>query len=143
MAAPSFDRDKAIRVLIDAQAMGAEEACQLHGVTLRTLKRYRKRLAGAPELSRAVTQKKEEEKEEWEKALERFLVASFDTMTQLLPQATIKDLTKIAGAVAKAGELKVFYASAKDDEPSGSREEGSPPEEGEGEAEGSSEDSVH
>ncbi len=54
MAAPKIDYDKASRALIDAQFIGDEAAAPQHGVTTRTIERWRARMPEDKQLSEAV-----------------------------------------------------------------------------------------
>lgn len=65
MANPFFNRDKAARIVLDAVVMGDRPACEKHGISLRTLQRYRTKLEDDAELSQVVAQKKEMQDEAW------------------------------------------------------------------------------
>lgn len=59
------DRDEMSRVLTDAATIGDEKAAQKHGISLRTLYRYRSVANGDSELTAAVLEKKRALSEGW------------------------------------------------------------------------------
>lgn len=59
MAASRLDCGKAARALVDAQLLGDDLAAARHGITVRTIGRWRKRMESDQELSDAVRRKLE------------------------------------------------------------------------------------
>jgi hypothetical protein len=127
MAAPTFDRDRALRVLVDAFDLGDATACQRHGISVRTLERYRVRLKGDPQLSEAVAQKKEELERDWRQARRRALRSGITKLEQLIQAAEVKQLRDVAGAVKILGDLEVVAGVLDDEQQSGANSEGSKP----------------
>jgi hypothetical protein len=127
MAAPTFDRDRALRVLVDAFDLGDATACQRHGISVRTLERYRVRLKGDPQLSEAVAQKKEELERDWRQARRRALRSGITKLEQLIQAAEVKQLRDVAGAVKILGDLEVVAGVLDDEQQSGANPEGSKP----------------
>jgi hypothetical protein len=127
MAAPTFDRDRALRVLVDAFDLGDATACQRHGISVRTLERYRVRLKGDPQLSEAVAQKKEELERDWRQARRRALRSGITKLEQLIQVAEVKQLRDVAGAVKILGDLEVVAGVLDDEQQSGANPEGSKP----------------
>ncbi|MFA4974154.1 MAG: hypothetical protein WC683_16210 [bacterium] len=107
MATPKFDRDRAIRIVVDAVQMGDAQACAFHKVALRTLQSYRKRLAGDPELAQAHAVKKEQDTLEWDAQRRAFLAEGFAKIRELIKNADLKNLRDVVGALKIAGELQV------------------------------------
>lgn len=107
MATPKFDRDKAIRILVDAVQLGDAKACERHKVTVRTLQNYRKRLDGNPELSQAFAQKKKQSDLEWDAQRRAFLAEGFAKVRELIKEAGLANIRDVVGALKVAGELQV------------------------------------
>lgn len=107
MATPRFDRDRAIRILVDALDMGDAKACARHNVTVRTLQNYRKRMVNDPELSQAFALKKEQVDRKWDTQRRLFLAEGFAKVRELISTATLTNLRDLVGALKVAGELQV------------------------------------
>ena len=75
MARPTFDRDRAIRVLIDAMHLGDAEAAKLHGISAASVGRYRRRLKDAPELIEAAQVEKQANSADWRERLKAVKLA--------------------------------------------------------------------
>ena len=62
---PAFNYDRAAAAIVDAAYMGDKEAAQKHGVTTRTIRRWRDRLDSDSHLSSFVREKKVLTDQEW------------------------------------------------------------------------------
>lgn len=85
MARPTFDRDKAIRVLLDAMHLGDEGAAKLHKISRRSVINYRKRIGDAPELAQAFAAEKKANQETWREQLsetQRFLLGRVKALAE-------------------------------------------------------------
>ena len=129
MAAPTFDRERAIRILLDAQDMGDATACKRHKITVRTLERYRRRLVDDPELSQAVALKKAEIEQGWRRERLAALRTGLRKLDELFAKASMKQLRDLVGGVKILGELQVASEVLSDDSdrPDRSDEEPAPP----------------
>jgi hypothetical protein len=127
MAAPTFDRDRALRVLVDAFDLGDAQACARHKIALRTLQSYRKRLAHDPELAEACAQKRAELEKGWREVRLRALRSGITKLEQLIQEAEVKQLRDVAGAVKILGDLEVVAGVLDDEQQSGANPEGSKP----------------
>lgn len=116
MAAPTFDRDRALRVLLDAFDLGDAQACARHKIALRTLQSYRKRLADDPELAEACAQKRAELEKGWREVRLRALRSGITKLEQLIQEAEVKQLRDVAGAVKILGDLEVVAAVLDEDD---------------------------
>lgn len=126
MAAPKFDRDRAIRILLDAADMGDPKACKNYKITSQTLRNYRKRLENDAEFLQTFAVKKKELDEGWKLARRSALRAGIRKLEQLIERAGVKQLRDVAGAVKILGDLDVV-ANVLDDEQPGTDREGEPP----------------
>lgn len=107
MATPRFDRDRAVRILVDAAAIGDAKACESWKISLRTLQNYRARLAGDPELSQAFAQKRTQLDNDWRIARRRFLNAAIAKVQVLVDQAGPDQIRDVVGAIKIIGDLEV------------------------------------
>lgn len=107
----TLDLEHASDVLADAWAMGDRAAAALHGISRRTVERYRARIADdeAPDadLSALVAQKIALRREEWGDARQTFLRRALAKLEQLLDGATAEDIPAIVGAIKIVGELEL------------------------------------
>jgi hypothetical protein len=108
MARPHFDRAAAIRALIDAMHLGDDEAARKHCISHRTLRRYRERLEGAPELAAAVQLEKEANDASWREELGRVRIAVLRKVAQVAD--TSDNLFHLSGA------LKILSDAANADD---------------------------
>lgn len=107
MASPKFNRERALRILVDAVTLGDRTACEIHKISGKSLCRYRNRLGNDPELARAVREKSRQDDLEWGAQRKAFLSEGIRKMRELIGQATIADLHAVTGAVKIVGELQV------------------------------------
>lgn len=81
MAKPKLDRRRAARVVVDAIALGSDEAAaQQHGCSVKSVKRYRSRVHEDPELARLVQKLAEKAEVGWHAARTRFLCEIVDQL---------------------------------------------------------------
>lgn len=113
MAAPHFDRERAIKVLVDAETFGVAKACKRWGVTDQTVRNYRRRLQGDPEFLDALTCKHREielsrsrANADWYKARQKSLRRTLQRADELVSQET--DLDKITRYLDKLGNLDIM-----------------------------------
>ncbi len=97
MARPSFDRDKAIRVLIDAMHLGDDGAAKLHGIHPASVVRYRRRLRDAPELLEAARAEKEANSTDWREQLAAVKLKVLGKLSGAVESCT--DVYKLSGAL--------------------------------------------
>jgi len=102
-----IDRDRLSCILAEDAIHGYRAACARHGVTQRTLQRYRKKLDDDEELSASVAVKKAAILKEWEGEAIRFMHRCLAKMAQLIDEATVKDLRNVNGAAKVVGEMLV------------------------------------
>lgn len=125
MASPKFDRDRALKILLDAQDMGDAKACKSWKITTQTLRNYRKRLADDPELLQALALKRAELEDGWKRERLEALRFGVRRLQELMAKATVKQLRDVAGAVKILGDLQVV-STVLDEQP-GADPEGEEP----------------
>ena len=107
MATPKLDREKAIRVLIDAARLGNRKACELHKITERTLWNYRNRFESDPQLTEAFRVKNAVEDRSWKAARRSALTAGIQRLEELIALALPDQIRDVANAVKVLGELEI------------------------------------
>lgn len=107
MASPKFDRTKALRVLLDANLIGDRQAAANHRITERTLRNYRARLEGDPELSRAFRVKAEADEASWGVERAATLALGMRKLRELISNASQEQMRDVVGAIKILGELDV------------------------------------
>lgn len=120
MATPKLDRDKAIRILIDAARLGNRKACELHKITERTLWNYRSRFEGDPALSEAFRVKNKAEDLTWKAARRSALTKGIQKLEALIDGALPDQIRDVANAVKVLGELEITQGvldGSGDDQP--------------------------
>ena len=112
MAAPSFDKARAIKVLVDAEVFGVAKACKRWGCTDQTVRNYRKRLLNDPEFLEALGAKQQElikrrtlAETGWLEARTRSLRKTLKRADSLI--ATETDLDKVTRYLDKVGNLDI------------------------------------
>jgi len=111
MASPVFDRARAVRVLLDAAAVGDSAACKRHGISERTLQRYRERVGADPELTAVVAEKKNAEEAGWSASRRRFLRSAIAKLEAMIAEAGPDQIREVAGAIKIVGELEVVVVN--------------------------------
>jgi hypothetical protein len=106
--APNFNNDRAAKVLVDAALFGDRQAAQMHGIGIRSVERWRSRLA-TDETFRAVFQELRQLKnDQWAKELPAALASSIHFLTLAGQTADPKDpnaITAIANAVSVLADI--------------------------------------
>lgn len=105
-----FNRDKAARILLDAATIGDRAACDKHEISLRTLQRYRSRLADDQELSRAVASKKAIQDKQWAQEIPAAIAAGIDFLKRAAQDCDSSHpdaVHAIAGAVKILSEVSL------------------------------------
>lgn len=112
MAAPSFDKQRAIKVLVDAEVFGVSKACKRWGCTDQTVRNYRKRLLNDPEFLEALGSKQQELLKQrsiaeagWLSARTRSLRKTLKRADALIANET--DLDKVTRYLDKVGNLDI------------------------------------
>lgn len=129
MASPKFNRERAVRILVDAAALGDRTACEQHKISEKTLRRYRARLGAVPELSAAVQEKVKQDDLEWGAQRRAFLGEAIRKLRDLVGAATVDHIHEVTGAIKIIGELQQtsehlgLDGGSGDDQPSRKAEE--------------------
>lgn len=98
---PSFDYERAAVILAEAAFSDDRTVCQRHGITDRTLRRYRKRMLSDPRLSTFVREKQARLTEQWTHELAPAIGAAIRFLKQAAQSADPSDPAAIR-AVAEA-----------------------------------------
>lgn len=109
---PGHSLDWKAEVLVDAMFTRDDEAvCKKHGISTRSLKRYRFELSGSPNLAQAVQQKRSGIDDKIRDELVDLIRLSIDAAKHLVVKAKESDnpehLHAVIGAVKIAKELKL------------------------------------
>ena len=107
MAAPVFDRDRAARILVDAELFGIETTCDKWQISRRTLERYREKLRDDPGLSQVVAQKKRLVDEGWQRDACSLVKKTLAKLEALVGAATVENIRDVAGVLKIAGDLLI------------------------------------
>lgn len=108
MASPKFDHDRAAKVVAEAMLSGDATTCKRHGITLRTLQRWKAKVGpDHPELTRAVAERKAavESIGDWAAKLAPAIAACIDFLKRAAEQASVSDPQVIHSV---AGGLKIL-----------------------------------
>lgn len=127
MAAPNFDRARALRILVDAEQFGDAKAVATWEISMRTLFNYRARLRNDPELAALFNRLRAEEEEDWKLARQRFLRDGINKLRELVAQATVQQLGAVAKAIELIGNLDVASKALSHASDSFDREGSTPP----------------
>jgi len=104
MPAPA-DPDFIARVLIEASILGDEAAAARYNISVRTVERYRAKLAADPRLAAFVAGKKKASEAEWAHGLASALKGNIDFLNRASAQA---DPSSPEAIHAVAGALKIL-----------------------------------
>lgn len=107
MAAPVFDRAKAVRALVDAIQFGDAQACAKNGIALRTLQSYRAKLSSDPELARARAKFASTESHGWAIDRHRFLRAATKKLTTMVEMAEPDQIRDVSEAIERIGNIDI------------------------------------
>lgn len=105
-------RDRAAKLLVEAATLGDKATAKKHGVSLRTLQRWRKQLEGDSALSQAVASKKAKVEEGWADEIPGALRAAIAFLTKAAEQADPKDpaaIHSVAGAMKLLSETSATW----------------------------------
>lgn len=127
MAAPKLDRERAIRILIDAAALGDRKACETHKISDRTLRNYRQRLENDPKLTEAF-RKKNAAEDLSSRALRRITLAEVMHGIRAKvadPKTTMRDLVAAVEVLGDQDTAETILVGPGEDQPdSGAPEAG-------------------
>lgn len=122
-----------VHIAAEADFIGEAEAAKRHGISARTVRRYRDRVAKSPELAQDVKLKKIAMSEKWIDSAGQFLDSAIAKLKELVDSSTGPEhIHPVSGAIKIVGELKLGASVLHD--PSGN--EVAKPEEEAGKAEG-------
>jgi len=105
-------RDRAAKLLVEAATDGDKAVAERHGVTVRSLQRYRKALVRDEELSRAVADKKAKVEAGWADQIPGALRAAIAFLQKAAEQADPKDpaaIHSVAGAMKLLSETSATW----------------------------------
>lgn len=102
----TYDPHKAARVLVDAELSSREQAAQRHGVSTRTITRWRDRMDVDPVLSRLVVQKRIEADRAWLRQAPPMIEDALQYMRRCTTEGEVSPemLRAVAGAVKLVSE---------------------------------------
>jgi hypothetical protein len=100
-----MDRDRAIKIIIDAEQFGDANACKKWEITRQTLRNYRNRLDEDPELCQALAILRGKAERSWKRERQRFLGRALRRAAALLKNE--EDLDKVSRAIERIGNLDV------------------------------------
>ena len=107
MAAPTYNRERAARILIDAISLGDRTAADRHGVSEKTVQRHRARLLTDTQLSELVRAKSRVAEQGWHVARSQFLRKTFEKLEKMVEAATPEHFDQVINALKAAGELEL------------------------------------
>ncbi|MGE0792471.1 MAG: hypothetical protein AB7S26_42750, partial [Sandaracinaceae bacterium] len=100
-----INRELAARVLVDAISLGDRTAADRHGISEKSVQRYRARLLTDSELSAVVQKLGREAEHGWHFARARFLRKTLAKLESLVDAAGVEHFEQIISALKAAGEL--------------------------------------
>lgn len=126
MARPQRDNMKAAKALIDAAIQGDATACETHGITTRTLQRYRAALENDEELSLFYAQlSRTISTQSWADELNLTLTSAIRKQGEMirgLKEHTAENINATTNAIKALSEIAitrdVLASGGDDDEPS-------------------------
>jgi hypothetical protein len=89
--ARTFPYDRAARALAEAAVFGDATATERHGISLRTLQRWREQLGNDDKLAQCVAEKRRSLDEQWAEDLVPAIRASIDFIKRAAQEATLAD----------------------------------------------------
>ena len=108
---PHVDPDVVARIVVDAAEIGDARTAARHGVSERTVKRYRSRSRIEPELSRLVEKKVRAVELGWHAARNALLRSGMAKLQTLIDNATQEQMGEVVAAIAMVGNLEITLAS--------------------------------
>ncbi|MFA5053414.1 MAG: hypothetical protein WC565_05110 [Parcubacteria group bacterium] len=152
-APPALDRERLARIIVDALDMGDKLAAENAGVCVRSVERYRSKMAEDPELAALVAEKRKSanaiSEEAWHKTRVRFLRSAVAKLEELVADAKPTQIRLVAGAIKIVGELHteaITFAAAGDgldERDSGAQPSAKPPSNAQGADRGEAATPVH
>lgn len=103
----AFNRQRAARILVDAFALGDKTAADKHGVSEKSVQRYRQRLEEDGQLSALVRRLQARAHRDWSASRLNFLRGGIDKLNALVAEADVSQIRDVAEAVKVVGELQV------------------------------------
>lgn len=100
-----INKQTVARVLVDANALGDEAAARKHGVSVRSVERYRARMREDPELAGLVATKNREAEAGWHAARSKTLRTIMRRLEELAKDE--KDIDKLSRAAKAVGDIDV------------------------------------
>ena len=136
MASPVVDREKVIQVILDAKRLGDAKAAELHGLDIRTVRRYRMRTKGDPKLSSEMRAQAREDERGWSPVRHRFLRFAVEKLRQMIAEAGPDQIRDVSEAIERIGNIDIaMHALLGDDadpeSPSPAEDAGGPTEDAE------------
>jgi hypothetical protein len=107
-----FNYERAATALVEAAYLGDVEAAEKHGVTTRSIRRWRDRLDDDRKLSALVRVKRKKAEEDWAKELSTSIRAAINFLARASQNANVKDPETIE-AVTAALEVLTSVAMTK------------------------------
>lgn len=112
MAAPTFDKARAIKILVDAEVFGVAKTCKRWDCTDQTVRNYRKRLLNDPDFLEALGAKQNEQLKRQTLAEAGWLAARTRSLRKTLKRADAliekeTDLDKVTRYLDKVGNLDI------------------------------------
>ena len=95
------------RVLADAVTLGDEVAAKRHGISPRSVQRYRALAKSDDRLTGAVAAKKKAVDDDWRDSAVQFMRTSIAKLEELVAAAGPDQIREVAGAIKIVGELNV------------------------------------
>ena len=111
MAPPKRDNARAARALVDAALQGDAQACQTHGIALRTLQNYRKLLNTDEELARFYAElSRTVTTQNWANELNLTLTTAIRKQGDLIRDLTTSsadNISAVTGAIKALSEIAI------------------------------------
>lgn len=111
-----FDPHRAAAILVDAIALGDQTTADKWQVSVKTIFRYRERMATDPVLSDTVREKVRAQSADWADVRLQFLRSTIAKLQALVALATVEHLHQVAGALKIVGDLHVVVNALGADE---------------------------
>ena len=119
MASPNFNYERAAMILVEADFFGDKETASRWGITDRSIRNYRSRLAEDRQLSALFQVKRQLFSASWVDDAAKTLKVGLAELNKRIPTARDEDDAKIihaiAGAVKIVGELKIGHEALIDE----------------------------
>ena len=110
---PTLNAPRAARVVVDSAYLGDKAAAEKHGVSTRTVRRYRERCDSDPKLAAFVRIEAGRREAEWAADLTPAIAAGADFLRRACEEADpskAENITAVGEALAKLAEVKIAAA---------------------------------